>query len=431
MRLRAALVVVLVLFTGCAAAPEKKPSERPIVKSLFEIPVEVKKVEGNQITLQMEKPSLPKEPKLTLQLAQSVIDSCYVLEGKETLLNQVRIRVLRVAGNEVLAEIFDKAQPLKPGDRGKIFIQKKLIAVKDFEVIMGRNLEVAKYVQEDVTSALVESGYFNIVERLKLRTILDEIQLGQTGMIDPDYAKKAGKLLGADIILTGTLAAVGEEWNVNLRLVNTETGLIIAAIHRKGPLEELKTEAYREMKQIEGSFESEEPDLQGWFLGKAIGGRTGQGGSQTVYIDKREGANGTKRSLALKFKLGSKEDPRARARVIHAHLNNRLQRDLSRYQGIKFFIRASEEMTVMFVLMVARKGSEVIHWLRPIPVGTEWRRVQIPFVSLSLGSDRFEKPQSGQVLDTKFVENIEWLADSRHIPLGTEGTIWLDEVSFY
>ena len=175
---------------------------------------------------------------------------------------------------------------------------------------MGGSKDAAKFVQEDVTSLLVDSGQFSVVERAKLGTLLEEIQLGQTGAIDPATVQKVGKLLGAELILTGTLAASGNEWNVNLRLVNTETGLIIAAIHKLGPLHELTGDSMRAYDNIDGSFESGNPTESGWQVGRMVEGFAGVGGYRRVYLDTKGGANGTKQSLAMAFKLGSKRTPR-------------------------------------------------------------------------------------------------------------------------
>jgi len=45
----------------------------------------------------------------------------------------------------------------------------------------------------------------NVVERFRLQTIMDEQNLGTSGRIDPETAKRIGKLVGADAILTGTV----------------------------------------------------------------------------------------------------------------------------------------------------------------------------------------------------------------------------------
>jgi TolB-like protein len=312
----------------------------------------------------------------------------------------------------------------------QIYLEKKIIAVKDFEVIMGRNKEVAKYIQEDITTTLVNSGQFNVVERLKLESVLEELKLSQTGLIDPNSAKQVGKLLGADIILTGTLAATGETWNANLRVINTETGLIVRAINKTGSLHELKTEAYREISNVAETFDDSSSDYAGWIMGTQVKGRTGKGGYQKVYIDDKQGANRTNKSVAMEFKLGSERIKKRKK--IQAQLRNRLKRDLSGYSGIKFYIKGTNDMTIRFHLTDMDKGSSLEeNWVRNIPATKDWREVRIPFNSLSLQKGQAERLGTNQIMQLNYVEKIEWLVDERNVELGTKGTICLDEVTFY
>ena len=386
-------------------------------------------VEENLITIRVEKPTLFEgDVKLALQLAQGIIENSYLLEGKETNLNQSRARVIRIIGNDILLEILEKAHSFTPGEKVRIFLEKKIIAIKDFEVIMGRNKEVAKYVQEDVTTALVNSGQFNVVERLKLKSVLEELELSQTGAIDFKNAKQVGKLLGADIILTGTLAATGEQWNVNLRMVNTETGLITVAINKVALLHELKAESFRNIENIDGKFEDTTSGLAGWIIGTKFERRTGKGGFQKVYIDGKQGAKGTKGCIAMQFKLGSERIERN----IQTRIRNRLKRDLSNYSGIKFYIKASKDITVDFHLTDGEKGSaQEENWYRLIPVTRDWKEIRIPFNSLSLHRGQAKKLGTNQILELKYIEKIEWLADEKNVELRTEGIIWLDEILFY
>jgi TolB-like protein len=433
----AGMMIWPILWLGCTSIPMKKESDAGVVKrSPISLPAEVLKVEGDQIILRMEKPApLKEKDKLAVSLAQGVIDSSYLLEGKEVFLNQTRAKVMRIVGNEAQVKSSEKTHPFRARDRVSITLEKKIIALKDFEVVVGRNKDVAKYLQEDLTTLLVDSGQFSVVERRKLGTILEEIQLGQTGMIDPTTAQKAGKLIGAELILTGTLVASENEWIVNLRLVNTETGLIIAAIHKKGPLQELNTEAFRDTQNLGGSFENENFELAGWMMGTIREGRTGKGGFQRIYVDKDEGANGTKQSLAMEFKLGSETIRQHKNENAQAQFRNHLKRDLGKYTGIKFFIKGSDHFTLRFHLTIMDKNlKEEVNWIRTVVVTKEWREIRFPFTSLAARGGK--SPQSGRTqvidnLDLRNVEKIEWLADERHMKLGSNGTIWLDEISFY
>ena len=45
-----------------------------------------------------------------------------------------------------------------------------------------------------------------------------------TGLIDEKSAAKAGNLLGADIIVIGSVSELGNYYNLNVRLIEIETG---------------------------------------------------------------------------------------------------------------------------------------------------------------------------------------------------------------
>ena len=425
--------LIFMLLLSCRPPAEKGIVQEPVMKTVFYLPAEVINVQGNIVTIKVEKPVLFEgEVKLALQLTQEIIEKTYLLEGQKTKANQSRVEVTRIIGNDILLKVLEKTNNFKPGDEVQIFLDRKIIAIKDFEVIMGRNKEVGKYVQEDITTALVNSGQFNVVERLKLQSVLDELKLTQLGLTDPEGAKQVGKLLGADVILTGTLAATGEEWNVNLRLINTESGLITSAFNKKGPLHELKTESFREIKNIDGSFEDQASVLDGWILGTEFNRRTGKGGYRKVYVDETQGANGTGRSLAMDFKLGTKIVEKFKNRAIHAKISNRLKRDLTGYSGIIFYLKADRDLAVWFQISDSQESSaHEENWFHILRVTEHWKEVRIPFNSLSIHKGRAQKLGTNQILQLNGVEKIDWAIGEGSIKRGKEATIWLDEVTFY
>jgi hypothetical protein len=62
---------------------------------------------------------------------------------------------------------------------------------------------------------------------------MDEHQLGRTGALDPATLRKLGRVLSAEGIVTGSFTTIGREVVVNARLINIETGVIVAAIERR------------------------------------------------------------------------------------------------------------------------------------------------------------------------------------------------------
>jgi hypothetical protein len=85
-------------------------------------------------------------------------------------------------------------------------------------------------VAERLTTLIVDQGKAQVVERALLDKALGEIQLGMTGVLDPATTQKLGKVLGVSAIVTGTLIDLEENrTEVNARLIQTETGAILAA----------------------------------------------------------------------------------------------------------------------------------------------------------------------------------------------------------
>lgn len=120
------------------------------------------------------------------------------------------------------------------------------IAVIDFKNQTGdaNNNELTASIPGIMIDALQKTQSFRLIERTRLETVLKELNLNYSGMMDEDNAKKVGKQLGVDALLIGNLSSVkfskskqtifimwteGQKTEVVLdtRLVNVETGEII------------------------------------------------------------------------------------------------------------------------------------------------------------------------------------------------------------
>lgn len=66
-----------------------------------------------------------------------------------------------------------------------------------------------------------------------LDKLLGEIRLSQTGLIDPDTAKRLGKIAGVDAIVTGTITDLQSYVALNCRLIDAQTGNIFGAAQTK------------------------------------------------------------------------------------------------------------------------------------------------------------------------------------------------------
>lgn len=133
---------------------------------------------------------------------------------------------------------------VKPIDYEK----RALVAVGDLQNLT-KNPEYDPLLDGLTGSLIVElhqTGCFRLIERQKLRSILEEMKLGMTGLTDPEKTKEVGRMIGADAILFVNLASVTYdaakssafifeatrekiEMTLDGRLVAVEKGEVLAA----------------------------------------------------------------------------------------------------------------------------------------------------------------------------------------------------------
>jgi curli biogenesis system outer membrane secretion channel CsgG len=68
-----------------------------------------------------------------------------------------------------------------------------------------------------LSSELAARGGFVVVERQKLRAVLEEQNLTESGLVSPGQGAELGKLLGADYLVTGTVTAFEEDVETRYR----------------------------------------------------------------------------------------------------------------------------------------------------------------------------------------------------------------------
>jgi len=103
---------------------------------------------------------------------------------------------------------------------------------------------IGEYASEFLTTRLASEPIFRVVERQKLQALLTEQGFTMSGLVDnTEHAVRAGRLLGADLIATGTILEVNQRtidfqgYNIqsrqtvlevvmSLKVINTETGVV-------------------------------------------------------------------------------------------------------------------------------------------------------------------------------------------------------------
>jgi TolB-like protein len=88
--------------------------------------------------------------------------------------------------------------------------------------------KLGKIFSELISGRLAESGRFVIIERQKLRDVLEEQSLSMTGLLDPASVKTVGRLLAADAIVCGSVSELGDYYQVSVRAIDVERGNVMA-----------------------------------------------------------------------------------------------------------------------------------------------------------------------------------------------------------
>jgi len=194
-------------------------------------PEEVRLKEQEQLALAEERQKLEQEKELLAEkerkererALKEIEDRERKLAEKEAQLKKTPYHLYMVSDLPAGALTYDPTKVTQVGSRLSIAVLKFSCSSP------GRDLS-DDILNELITRLYNLGGRFNIMEREKYDKIVKEQLRGQAGQIDEATAAKAGKLIGVDAVLTGSIT-VGEDGSLKIwgRLVNTETGKLVTA----------------------------------------------------------------------------------------------------------------------------------------------------------------------------------------------------------
>ena len=100
----------------------------------------------------------------------------------------------------------------------------KYVVVSDFTDGSIDVTPLGQYLAEEFTFKLSNArGSFSVLDRSKLKELIQEIQDKSDGIIDPLSAAKMGKLKGMDSLLYGTIIESTDYYNVYVKILRLET----------------------------------------------------------------------------------------------------------------------------------------------------------------------------------------------------------------
>lgn len=81
---------------------------------------------------------------------------------------------------------------------------------------------------------------FKVVERARFEKLLQEMALGQTGLLEESSAQQVGKMLGAQFLVFGSFMNMYKnQFRIDVRIVNVETGVTIKSEEETGKLKDI------------------------------------------------------------------------------------------------------------------------------------------------------------------------------------------------
>ncbi|MBT7039959.1 MAG: penicillin-binding protein activator LpoB [Bacteroidetes bacterium] len=114
--------------------------------------------------------------------------------------------------------------------------QKKVIALLSVSNKTSEHIDT-KSIADKLQIQLLKSETLRFVDRSKINAMISQFNLAESGIMDPTTIKSAGKVIGADYFLSGTLSSIEKRsriksltfYRLSMRLIDTETNEIVWA----------------------------------------------------------------------------------------------------------------------------------------------------------------------------------------------------------
>lgn len=101
------------------------------------------------------------------------------------------------------------------------------VAVADFPDLQGVISDLGRYVANRLTTRLGQNSKFSVVERQRLAQVLAELKFSMSDLVDPVKAKRFGQQAGVDCIIVGAISDLGNQVEVDARMIEIETNQIL------------------------------------------------------------------------------------------------------------------------------------------------------------------------------------------------------------
>jgi TolB-like protein len=120
------------------------------------------------------------------------------------------------------------------------FARNLIILVFPFENTGSKEYSwVSAGMTETVISDLTRVEQVSVISNEDRKKIVDETKFTFSGLVEQEAMLKVGKLMGANVLFTGSYLIIGNKIRINARLINVETGKIENSTKLDGTLDAL------------------------------------------------------------------------------------------------------------------------------------------------------------------------------------------------
>ena len=121
--------------------------------------------------------------------------------------------------SEIYKNIYHACETLNAAyrEKAKIPAEKKInIAVVDFTTTgeKAKKQELGKGLAELINGQMTKIPGIKVIDRNRMEKIVQELQLSMSGLVDDTQIKQAGRMLAADLLLSGSISELGGNYSI-------------------------------------------------------------------------------------------------------------------------------------------------------------------------------------------------------------------------
>lgn len=110
-------------------------------------------------------------------------------------------------------------------------VMTRVLAVSDFSNDTGdpRYDNLKRGISESLVTKLARRPELQLVERSQIDKAIKELGFGQSAFADSHKAAQIGRMMGASVMVTGSLVKAGSKMEINVRMLDVETGQVVVS----------------------------------------------------------------------------------------------------------------------------------------------------------------------------------------------------------